>query len=256
MTADTAGTGAEPLLRLDRVTKRFGGLAAVDDVSLEMRRGQILGLIGPNGAGKSTIVNLVSGFTPPTAGEVLFKRRRLNGLRPNTICRLGIARTFQLVQALAGMTTLESVTVAALNRQSTVADARRRAEEVLELTGLADKASLGSNSLTFADLKRLEIAKALATEPELLIADEAMAGLRANEAEQAIELLRKLNARGITILVIEHVMRIIVSLCDHLVVVHHGRKIAEGVPHEVLRSEAVIEAYLGRGRGSARRQSA
>lgn len=233
-------------LQVNDITKFFGGLCAVHKVSFEVNKGEILGMIGPNGAGKSTIFNLMTGFIPLTSGEVNFKGVNLNGYRADQICSMGMVRTFQLVQTFRRMTALESVTVGALKRCSSISTARAKAWEVLETMGLADKAHQMTKNLTIAQLKRLEIAKALATDPEFLLIDEGMAGLTPSETEEAIALMQKLNRNGLTLFLIEHVMKVIMALSERIIVIHHGEKIAEGAPDEVANNERVVEAYLGK----------
>lgn len=215
-------------------------------VSFEINRGEILGMIGPNGAGKSTIFNLVTGFITPTSGDINLKEVGINNCRPDQICSMGMVRTFQTVQTFRRMTALESVTVGALKRYSHISAARTKAMEVLDVMGLADKAHQMTKNLTAADLKRLEIAKAMATDPELLLIDEGMAGLTPSETEEAIALMQKLNKNGLTLFLIEHVMKVIMTLSKRIIVIHHGEKISEGTPEQVANNERVIEAYLGK----------
>jgi branched-chain amino acid transport system ATP-binding protein len=243
------------LLEARNVTKRYGRLTAVDGVSFDVDEGEILGLIGPNGAGKTTLVNVITGSAPGWTGEIRFRGRSLRRLRPYRIGRLGIARSFQIAQPFAVMTVVENVIVGALygrGQRGRVAAARASALEILEPLGLAGKADQPAESLNPAERKRLEIAKALATEPELLLLDEVMAGLNAAEVDLAVELIRHVRERGVSIVMIEHVMRAISSLADRLVVLHHGEKILEGPPADVLGDEVVIGAYLG-ARSAARR---
>ena len=233
------------LLTVDRVTKRFGGLTAVQELSFELRAGEILGLIGPNGAGKTTAFHVISGFYEPTEGDIRFKDRSIVGLKPHQICQLGLTRTFQIVQPFANLTVLENVMVGAFARTSDAAEARRAAGQVLDFVGLGDLRDQPARGLTLPDRKRLEVAKALATRPELLLLDEVMAGLNPRELQDVVALLRRIRDEGTSILVIEHVMHAIMRLCQRIVVIHHGQQIAAGPPEAIARDKAVIEAYLG-----------
>ncbi|MCX7962814.1 MAG: ABC transporter ATP-binding protein [Burkholderiales bacterium] len=233
------------MLLLHRVSKAFRGLRAVDEVSFEVDAGSIAALIGPNGAGKTTTFNMIAGVFPPDAGEIVFAGRAIHGLRPDQVCVAGIGRTFQLVKPFAGLSVLDNVMVGALLRERTTAGARRVALEVLERLHLAAKRDLPAASLTLPDRKRLEVARALATRPTLLLLDEVMAGLRPVECDQMVEVFRSLNREGLTILLIEHVMRAVMALAGHIVVLHHGRVIARGAPDDIVRDPAVLECYLG-----------
>jgi len=233
------------LLELKDVTKQFGGLTAVDSLSLSIEKGEILGLIGPNGAGKSTAFNCIAGVFPPTKGKVIFDGQVINGQKPWDLCKKGLARTFQIVKPFASKTVLYNVTVGAFATTSSRAEAEAKAIKVLQLLNFDDKKDAKSSDLTIADRKRLEIARALATEPRLLLLDEVMAGLRPAEVDEMVEIIRFLREQGITILVIEHIMRAIMALSDRIVVIHFGKKIAQGTPKAVASDENVIKAYLG-----------
>jgi branched-chain amino acid transport system ATP-binding protein len=232
-------------LVVQSIEKSFRGLRAVAGASFEVGEGEIVGLIGPNGAGKTTIFNLLAGALTPDRGEILFGAHSIAGLRPDRICRLGVGRTFQITRPFAGLSVLENVTVGALACERSVGAARAHAAKVLERLGFAGKAHVPAASLTLPERKRLEIARALATRPRLLLLDEVMAGLRPTETEQLIQVFRELNREGLTILMIEHVMRAVMALAQQIVVLHHGEVIARGAPDAVVRDKAVIESYLG-----------
>jgi branched-chain amino acid transport system ATP-binding protein len=235
------------LLSLQGVTKRFGGVAAVDRVSFDVAVGEILGVIGPNGAGKTTLLDCVSGVYRLDAGRIALEGTVISSLPPHRIARLGIGRTFQVVRPFASMTVRENAAVGALFGASRlrVARAFEAADEVLELVGMAGKAALPVGSLTIPDRKRLEVARALATRPRLLLLDEVMAGLNSVEGDEALEMVRTVHRSGVTIVLIEHVMRVVVGVCERVVVLDFGQTLAEGPPAEVLKDRRVIEAYLG-----------
>jgi branched-chain amino acid transport system ATP-binding protein len=233
------------ILEVKGLTKRFEGLVALNNVSLTVSRGEILGLIGPNGAGKTTLFNCITGFYPPDSGEVIFEGEEITNLVPHAVAKKGIARTFQVVRAFHSMSVLDSVTTGALCRTKDVREARQIAMEILEFTGLIKKRDIPAHSLTIVDRKRLGLASALATKPKLLLLDEAVAGLNPAEIDEIIGLLKRIRESGVTLFVVEHVMRFIMSIADRIIVLHHGEKIAEGKPKEIAEDERVIEAYLG-----------
>jgi branched-chain amino acid transport system ATP-binding protein len=233
------------ILKVKNLTMRFGNLTAVDDVSLSVRQGEIIGLIGPNGAGKTTFFNCLTGYLNPRSGSVRFANHDITGLRPNRICKVGLARTFQIVQVFKEMTTWENVIVGAFCRTTDAARAYDQTLEILKFTGLYEKKDFRVGNLTIADQKRLEISKALATQPSLLMLDEAMAGLNATETNEAIELIKKIRDRGITLMIVEHVMEVIMSISERVVVFDSGKKIAEDTPDKIVKDPRVIEAYLG-----------
>jgi len=237
------------LLEVIEVSKHFGGVVALSDVDFTVEKGEIVGLIGANGAGKTTLFSVISGFYAPTAGTVKFKGEDIHGEKAHEICRKGLVRTFQVVRPFLNMTVLENVTVGKLfgkdrltERKSAQAEARR----ILDFVGLAAKSELPAKELTLADHKRLEVARSLAANPELLLLDEVLAGLTPTETAEAMEIVKEIRRNmGVTILMVEHVMKAVIGLCDRIVVIHYGRKIAEGTPGEISENPDVIEAYLG-----------
>jgi len=239
------------ILELKGVNKSFGGLKAVEDFNLSIEEGEILGLIGPNGAGKSTIFNCIAGVYPPTAGEIYFKGENITHQRPWDLCRKGLARTFQIVKPFSSRTVLYNVTVGAFATTGKRAEAERRALKVLRHLHMEDIRNVRAGNLTIAYLKRLEIARALATQPKILLLDEVMAGLRPTEVDEMVKSIKELRESGVTIFVIEHIMRAIMALSDRVAVLHFGIKIAEGTPKEVASDERVIKAYLGEEYGAA-----
>jgi branched-chain amino acid transport system ATP-binding protein len=234
-----------PILDVRGVSKRFGGLLANDDVSFSVGEGEIVSIIGPNGAGKSTLFGCVTGFHAPTAGRIVYRGRDITGMKADRICRMGIARTFQIVQVIADMTVLENAMTGAFLRLPRRREAIRRAEEVLAITRLLDRREYPGAALTIADKKRLEVAMALATGPQLLMLDESMAGLTPVELQDMIALLRDVRRRGVTLVIVEHVMEAVMQLSDRVVVLNSGRKLLEGTPREVVVHPQVVQAYLG-----------
>jgi branched-chain amino acid transport system ATP-binding protein len=234
------------ILQVQNVSKSFRGLRAVNDASFELPEGDINGLIGPNGAGKTTIFNMIAGVYAPNSGTILFEGKKIDGLRPDQVCAAGIGRTFQIVKPFAGLSVLDNVMVGAFLKERTAAGARAVALSILRKLDLGAKAELPASSLTLPDRKRLEVARALATRPRLLLLDEVMAGLRPTETDQMVAVFREINrADGLTILLIEHVMRAVMALAKHIGVLHHGEVIARGTPEEIVRHPAVLECYLG-----------
>jgi len=232
-------------LEVQGITKRFGGLIANEDVSFTVNQGEILSIIGPNGAGKSTLFNCITGFYRPNAGRIFFRGKDITQYGAHKICKLGVARTFQVVQVISDMTVLENVMTGTYLRTYNRRDVREKAEEILRFTGLYEKRDTLGPDLTIADKKRLEVSMALGTQPTLLMLDEAMAGLTPVELREMMALIRKIRENGVTLIIVEHVMEAVMELSDRVVVINSGRKIVEGVPAEIVRNPEVIQAYLG-----------
>ena len=235
------------LLEIHNVTKAFGGLVAVNRMNLTIEEGKIYGLIGPNGAGKTTLFNIISGFYKPESGEIFFAGENVTPLSSDQLCHRGLVRTFQIPKMFSEMSVIDNVLVGALSWTRKVRLARSEAEEIINFFGMGQKKDAPASSLRVHELKRLEIAKALATKPKLFLLDEAMAGLNAVEQNQMIDLLKRVHDSGVTLFVVEHVMHIVANLCEHIVVMNYGEKIAEGRPQEVLKNEKVVKVYLGEG---------
>jgi branched-chain amino acid transport system ATP-binding protein len=233
-------------LKIENVTKNFAGMRALDDVEMCLYQGEILGMIGPNGSGKTTLFNVISGVYTADRGEIQFKGRFTTRRKPHAICRMGIARTFQIVQPFAQLSLLENVLIGALfGKGLPLQKARGKAEETLRFVGLGEKIFLTPGEVTTEDRRRLELARALATEPELILLDEIMAGLTPAEVEETLDLLRRINARGISIFMVEHIMKAVMTVSHRIVVLNYGKKIAEGSPREIAANPEVIKAYLG-----------
>jgi branched-chain amino acid transport system ATP-binding protein len=237
-----------PILEGENVTRHFGGLAALAGVDFSVDPGKIVGLIGPNGAGKTTLFNLISGALVPKEGVIRFNGQNITGLKPHRICKMGVARTFQSVKVFSNLPVLENVLLGSLfgtAKGMPAADTAREATEALDFVGLSAVTAIPAKDLTLANQKRLEVARALATKPELLLLDELMAGLNPTETVEAMELVARIREKGTTVFMIEHVMKAIMSVCDQIMVLHHGQKIAEGTPQEIATSRTVVEVYLG-----------
>lgn len=233
------------IIQVKEVSKHFGGLKAVNDVSFDVKENEIVGIIGPNGAGKTTLFNLISGSLPVTSGQVVFNNEDITSHKPYVICKKGIGRTYQIVKPFGNISVLENVMVGAFNKATNTKEAKEFSQEILKKVGLEKKKNQVGKSLTIADKKRLEVAKALATQPTLLLLDEVMAGLNPSEVKEILPMIMGLRDSGITIIIIEHIMEVVMTVCDRIVVVHHGEKIAEGTPKEIANNPEVIKAYLG-----------
>lgn len=242
--------GKSIILKCSGLTKKFGGLTAIDNIDLELFKGEILGLIGPNGSGKTTLVNMISGNIKPTKGDVFFKDKSLRGLKTYQRGRLGISRTYQIVKPFPGMTVLDNIAIGAMNgkggKKRSVKESFVFAEEIIDFVGLSKYKYSLADSLSIASRKRLEMAKVLAMDPEIIFFDEVMAGLNHNEIDKTIEIINKIRDKGISVLIIEHVMRAINRISDRIFVLHHGKKISSGPPDKVLTDKEVIKAYLGK----------
>jgi branched-chain amino acid transport system ATP-binding protein len=245
------------ILELRQVSKHFGGLAAVDEVDFDVQQGEIIGVIGPNGAGKTTLLSCISGLHQLTGGQLTFKGQRIDTLKPHQIAKLGIGRTFQIVKPFTGMSVKENVTVGALygrtGHSSSVAESVEHAVNIMEQVGLSHRAEFPTDEITIPDRKRLELARALAMEPDLLLLDEVMAGLNPTETDEMMGVIQEINKSGMTIMVIEHVMRAIMGISHRIAVMHHGKLIALGTPQEIADDDSVIEAYLGERFAEAKR---
>lgn len=240
------------ILKVDNLVKKFGGLAAVNDVSFQLERGKILGLIGPNGAGKTSCFNMIAGHFSPTSGSVVFNGKDITGKKPYVLNQHGLARTFQIVKPLAKLTVFDNLMVACLSKSRNVKEARNKAEVVLTRTRLEPLKDMLAGSLSIGSQKRLEVARALATEPELLLMDEPMGGLTPPEVDAAIELIKNINGQGVSIVLIEHIMKAVMAVSDSIVVLQNGEVISTGKPEEVVKQDRVIKAYLGEGYAASR----
>jgi branched-chain amino acid transport system ATP-binding protein len=237
------------MLSIQQVSKHFDGITAIKDVSFKIEKGEIVGLVGPNGAGKSTLLNVLSGIYLPSSGSVIFDGTDITGLRPDKVCKLGIAKTFQLVQSFPELTAIQNTLVGALfgnSEKISIKEAEEKAEKYLEYVGYPmDKINYPVKNLNVVELKRIQLARALSTDPKLLLLDEVTTGLNPKESNDAISLIQKIRESGITILMVEHMMRVIMNVSDRIVVLHHGKKIAEGTPEHIAKDEKVISSYLG-----------
>lgn len=233
------------LLKISNLNKSFGGLVVTKNLNMSVKKGQIFGIIGPNGAGKSTLFNQISGYLTPDSGKIYFKGEDITNLPPHKLCKKGIGRTFQIVAPFRAETVLYNVTVGAFNKTNNRKEAVQKAEQVLKLVGLYEKKDMIADNLTIVDMKRLEVAKALATEPEILLLDEVLAGLTPSEVMEGVQLIKNIRDSGITIIMIEHVMKAVMELCEHIIVISYGVPIAKGIPEEVTNNPEVISAYIG-----------
>jgi branched-chain amino acid transport system ATP-binding protein len=233
------------LLEVKELSKHFGGVVALDGVNIKVDKGELVGIIGPNGAGKTTLYNCVTGFYPPTSGKVFFDGKDVTGLPSHKLCRMGMARTFQIPRPFMSMTLLENVMVGALGAGMSLREAREKAKEIVSFLKLEEQANKPISKLNFNYRRRCELARALATNPKLLMLDETFAGLNPSEIDEMVKLVRKIHESGVTIMLTEHVMKVVMSLAERIVVLHQGRVIAEGLPREVVNDSRVVEAYLG-----------
>lgn len=236
---------SDKILIVENLTKKFGGLTAVNNINMYVNKNEIVGLIGSNGAGKTTLFSMISGTLKPTSGSVIFKGSHIENLKPYKICKLGVGRTYQIVKPFAKLTVLDNVMVGALNNTSNLEIAKKKSEDILKFIGMYERKDVKGSELNLPELKRLEVAKALATEPEVLLLDEVMAGLNPTECSNVIEMIKKVREKGVTIIVIEHVMKAIMSLSDRIYVLNQGNLIAEGAPQEIVNNPEVIKSYLG-----------